>query len=539
MTKLRTAIRQVTHPVSGASGVVAYPVLAAVYPVMALYAINLREMIPIQQLVAPAAIAIGASALLLVTSRMAYGDWHRAGLMTAALVVLFFGYGPAWEAVGETVIAGHLTVVATWLVAAALAGLLIRRLARRAATTMTPLLNLVAVALVVGNLIAIGRFQLEVRADTTARTAATPTTAPAPKGRPPDIYWIVLDRYGSQQVIEEYYDHDITPFLDELRERSFYVADQATANYLKTAPSLVSARNMDYLDPPALRQRASADDDWGPLYRDLSRPFELLEVLRSADYRFVYLGTYWHFTASHPEADINYVYDEARSEFAAVLTDQTMLRALDAFEADATDVRRERWNLTRFQWDRLGDSIGVGSPKFVHAHFSLPHEPYVFHADGRFVSEQTERDRSTDENYADQVEYANSAVLRFVDDVLAADPENPPIIVVQSEEGPWPHRYRMNETGFEWEEATDEELHEKFGVLSAFHLPGLAGERAEEAGLYRSITLVNQWRVILNLYLGSDYEMLPDRNFIWPSQDDIYQLIDVTDRVRRMAAGDG
>ena len=520
-----------------ASSVVAYPVLAAVYPVVALYAINLREMIPVQQLIAPVAIATGGSALLLVTSHMAYGDWHRAGLVTAVLVLLFFGYGTAWEAVGDTVIAGHVTVVATWVVLAALAGLLVRRLTRRAATTMTPLLNLVAVALVIGNLVAIGRFQVEVRADTTAPSAATPTTASTSAGAPPDIYWIVLDRYGSQEVIEEYYDHDITPFLDELRERGFYVADEATANYLKTAPSLVSARNMDYLDPDALRERASADDDWGPLYRDLSRSFELLKVLRSIDYRFVYLGTYWHFTASHPEADINHVYDDAQSEFATVLTEQTMLRALDAFGADATDARRERWNLTRFQWERLGDSIGVGSPKFVHAHFSLPHEPYVFHADGSFVSEQTERERSTEENYADHVEYANSEVLNFVDDVLAADPENPPIIVVQGEEGPWPHRYRINETGFRWDQATDEELHEKFGVLTAFHLPGLAGERAEQAGLYRSITLVNQWRLILNHYLGTDYETLPDRNFIWPSQDDIYQLIDVTDRVRRMAAG--
>ena len=516
--------------------VVVYPLLASAYPILALYAINLREMIPIGQLIGPLVVALAGAAVVMVAVRLVAHDWHQVGMFTTLLVVLFFTYGPAWEAVEGLLGAGHGTLVGTWIVVGSLAGVAVLRLDSRRLAAATPVLNVVALLLVVGNLVAITRFQLEVRADSpTVATAAPIVSAREELEQLPDIYWIVLDRYGSADVIEKYYDHDISPFLDELRARGFYVAEQATANYLKTAPSLVSARNMEYLDGETLRERASADDDWGPLYRDLSRSFRLLEVLRPLDYRFIYLGTYWDFTASHPEADVNYVYDETRSEFATVLSDQTMLRALEAFDDDAIDRRRERWNLTRFQWDRLHDAIGLGGPKLVHAHFSLPHEPYVFHADGSFVSEEEERERSTEANYAEQVNYANAAVLDFVDELLAADPENPPIVVVQAEEGPWPHRYRMNEPGFRWAaEATDEELHQKFGVLSAFHLPGLPGDRAEEAGLYPSISLVNQWRVILNAYLATGYELFRDRNFIWPSQDDIYQFIDVTERVRRM-----
>jgi hypothetical protein len=520
----------------GAGRLVLYPLLAAAYPIVAIYALNLREMIPLHQIWPPLALTLVVSGAVLVMLRLAFGDWHRAGLMTSVLVALFFVYGPAWEAVRDVVVAGHATLLVTWVLGAGLAGALIARLRRRTAASATPVLNLVAVALVVGNLVAIGRFQLDVGADVDQAGSSTPTGAATPEQRP-DVYWIVLDRYGSREVIDAYYGHDISPFLDQLRERGFYVAEHATANYLKTAHSLVSARNMDYLDPEALRQRASADDDWGPLYRDLSRSFRLLEVLRSHDYRFVYLGTYWDFTATHPEADINHVYDEARSEFARAVSDHTMLLAFEALAGDeaATDRRRERWNLTRFQWDRLHDSIGVGSPKFVHAHFSLPHGPYVFHADGSFVTERTERERSTEENYVDQVEYANARVLEWVDALLAADPDNPPIVVVQSEEGPWPHRYRVSEASFRWaEDATDEELHQKFGVLSAFHLPGLPGEQALEAGLSPSISLVNQWRQILNHFFGTDYERLPDRNFIWPRQDDIYTFIEVTERVNRM-----
>lgn len=514
---------------------VLYPSLAAAYPIVAIYALNLREMIPLHQAWSPVLITLVASGVVLFALRLVFGDWHRGGLMTTALVALFFGYGPAWEALRGLVMAGHATLLLTWLLVAALVGVLVARLGPRRAASATPVLNLVMVMLLVGNLVAIARFQLDVRADT-GDPRDTPTAAPIPLQRLPDVYWIVLDRYGSRDVIDAYYNHDISPFLDQLRSRGFYVAEQATANYLKTAPSLVSARSMEYLDGEALRQRASADDDWGPLYRDLSRSFRLLEVLRPHDYRFVYLGTYWDFTASHPEADINYVYDEASSEFMRVVSDHTMLRAFADLSGgeDIVDVRRERWNLTRFQWDRLHDSIGLGGPKFVHAHFSLPHDPYVFHADGSFVSEETVRERTTEENYADQVEYANDEVLDLADALLAADPANPPIIVIQSEEGPWPHRYRMSESGFHWaEDATDEELHEKFGVLSAFHLPDLPSERALEAGFYPSVSLVNQWRLILNHFFATDYERLPDRNYIWPRQDDIYTFIDVTERVDR------
>ncbi|CAN5159240.1 hypothetical protein BH23CHL9_BH23CHL9_08190 [soil metagenome] len=40
--------------------------------------------------------------------------------------------------------------------------------------------------------------------------------------------------------------------------------------------------------------------------------------------------------------------------------------------------------------------------------------------------------------------------------------------------------------------------------------------------------------MILNRYLGTEFELLPDRNIIWPQQSDLYEFIDVTDRVRRM-----
>lgn len=528
----------------GARAVV-FPFLAAIYPVVALYAVNLREMVPLESMVAPAVVSLTVTAAVLGVARFGFGDWYRAAATTLVLVALFFWYGAAWDAVGSDLPGGHASLLLAWALLAAAAFLVVRAIGMERLRTATPVLNAVLLVLVLGNAVAIARFQLLVLGDreATASTVRGDASAGEAPEQLPDIYWIILDRYGSQDVLRDYYDYDIAPFLDDLRDRGFYVAEEATANYVKTVGNIVAARNMEYLDGAELRERATARDDWSPLNRDMLAPFRVLDVLREHGYRFIYVGSHWEFTASHPEADVNYVFDGARDEFTGVLSESTLLRATEAFgESITLDWRRERWLRTHFQWDSLHDTVSLGSPKFVHAHFGLPHDPYSFEPDGSYVTREEAEERTVEEGFANNAEFANESVLRLVDALLADDPDNPPVIIIQADEGPYPDRFAADQTRFDWvAEATDEELHEKFGILSTFYLPELPGERAEEAGLYPSISLVNEFRVILNHYLGTDYELLPDRSYVWPATYDIYEFVDVTDRVRDMvtrAAGD-
>lgn len=46
-----------------------------------------------------------------------------------------------------------------------------------------------------------------------------------------------------------------------------------------------------------------------------------------------------------------------------------------------------------------------------------------------------------------------------------------------------------------------------------------------------SITPVNTFRALFHAYFGLDLPLLPDRNYIWPDQGDIYNLVDVTERL--------
>ena len=194
------------------------------------------------------------------------------------------------------------------------------------------------------------------------------------------------------------------------------------------------------------------------------------------------------------------------------------------------DWRRNRWNQTRYEWDSLNRASSLGGPKFVHAHFALPHDPFVFHADGSFVSAGEAKERPREVNYVDQTRFANAKVLEWLDTLMSVPAAERPIVIIQADEGPFPIRYARDERAFDWTTATPEELEEKFGILSAFYLPG---KTPQEAGLYDTITPVNQFRAIFHAYFGLDLPLLPDRNWTFTNQLHIYDQLDVTEKVAR------
>lgn len=507
-----------------------YPVLAAAYPIVFLYAQNVHEAISLYEVLMPLALSLGITLAALLAFRSLSGSWTSAALMSTLLVTLFFTYGMAWDWIG-TMLPGHWMLVGAWVLLAVGGIALIWRFGGIARRVTLPL-NVIGGLLLGLNLLIVAAFLLNVRpAVAITGPGLSVSPAPAPGQRLPDVYWIILDRYGSANVLDKYYDFDNSPFLDDLRSRGFYVADHATANYLKTALSQNSSRSMDYLDITALRARASADDDWGPLYADLGAPFQVEHYLGSAGYRFIYLGTYWGPTARHDSAEISYVYDQFASEFLDVLGRSTILRAFEGLVPESPfDWRRDRWNQTRYEWESLDRASTLSGPKLVLAHFAVPHEPFVFHADGSFVEADEESDRPREVNYVDMIQYANAQVLSWLDSILAAPTDQQPIVIIQSDEGPFPIRYANNERAFDWTSATPDELERKFGILSAFYLPG---KTPQEAGLYDSITPVNQFRAIFGAYFGLDLPLLPDRNWIFADQRHIYSEVDVTEKVAR------
>jgi hypothetical protein len=64
----------------------------------------------------------------------------------------------------------------------------------------------------------------------------------------PDIYYIILDGMGREDVLITYYQLDLTDFLSNLEQHGFYIADKSFSNYAWTELSLPSSLNFIYLE---------------------------------------------------------------------------------------------------------------------------------------------------------------------------------------------------------------------------------------------------------------------------------------------------
>ncbi len=102
------------------------------------------------------------------------------------------------------------------------------------------------------NLFSIGQFALGMSARSEATTSAAVDIDPASTDRP-DVYYFIFDRFASAETLREHFGYDLTPFLDALRERGFYVAEDSWANYLKTPLSLMSRSTWSTSTPPRSR----------------------------------------------------------------------------------------------------------------------------------------------------------------------------------------------------------------------------------------------------------------------------------------------
>jgi hypothetical protein len=114
----------------------------------------------------------------------------------------------------------------------------------------------------------------------------------------------------------------------------------------------------------------------------------------------------------------------------------------------------------------------------------------------------------------------------MVDQLLAGPDDTDPIVVIQSDEGPHPDRLEADEDSFEWPDATDTELGEKFRILDALYLPG-EGTDAELG----SFTPVNSFRIIFDRYFDADLPLLPDRTWVFQDSTHPYRMTEITDRL--------
>ncbi|MGH2682216.1 MAG: sulfatase-like hydrolase/transferase [Actinomycetota bacterium] len=501
---------------------VLHPLLFATFPVLSLYAANLHEGVTLGHVLPVLAVVLGVTAAAMLAARWAFRDLATAGVVVSALVLLFFSYGHVKNVILEWGVAGvlsrHRYLLAAWALLAVAAVVVAPRV-RAHLPRITGVLNLVSAALVLVNVASAALY--EGRRSLAGREAPLPETLvlhPPSSGSLPDIYYVVLDRYGGQDALREVFGFDNRDFLEFLEGQGFVVASKGRANYPRTNFSLASSLNLEYLDF-LTRSEGPASDDTRPLV-SLIREHRLGRSLKAIGYRYLHIGSWWAPTASNPMADVSVPYG-GLSEFSSVLLQTTPVWPVANFVVGGLGRRRD-WAGVQQQFDAVIQSRDIPGPKLVFAHIISPHEPFVFDSNGNFVSEEEEARRQRKESYIQQLQYVNRRVQEVVEALLAGPDD--PVIVIQADEGPY-------EGPGSWRRAPDRLLRRKFSILNAYFLPGQGSPDP-----HRSITPVNTFRLVFDRYFGAALPLLSDRSYVFAGLRHLYEFVDVTDRVGEASA---
>lgn len=504
-----------------------WPVIAAIYFPLGLYAANITE-IAIDDVYRSLFIAGVLALIISAVCWLIFRDRILGALVSIGALLYFFSYGHLYAALKPISLWGwsigrhrYVFPVTTLILIVWVAWMWKQENVRQ------PWYQFLRAALVV--LIAFPIYSIVTQRD--AMLVNQELAAESTRSRIlddsesyPDIYYIILDGYARADVLEAYYSLDNSDFLDDLRERGFFIADRATSNYDLTLLSLPSSLNMDYVND--LAEEYTPNSGERRELKEMLRHSRLREVLEQEGYATIAFETGYAYTQIY-DADIYLVPSGTRgvlNGFEAMLLDTSLLRLLtdtvarniDQLEQIAFPEYEAHRARVQFTLESLGEIAEMPERTFVFAHVVSPHPPFVFDADGHsligsqaFSFEDASYYHGTSEEYVsqypEQVMYINELVLDAID-AIQRNSDHDAYILIQADHGPG--------SRLDWRDPEAQGLYERFSILSAYYFPG-----QDYRTLSASITPVNSFRVLLNHLLDSGYTLLDEYQYFSPPEN--------------------
>ena len=498
-------------------------VLAPAVPVLALLS-NSVDTMPPRVLVNPLLLGLAAALLFWLLLGLAVRNRRTSAIVTTIIILAVFSHSTVERLASilhlpATVPVGYGLMLVVCVRILWLGGL---------ATEMTTFTNFLVVALTLCFTSVIGWYEVSRPLPRNHPTVVTGSADAAAER--PDIYVLILDGYGRADVLKDLYGFDNT-LVPALESRGFYVSPRATSNYGRTALSISSALNGEYVQTLVDGIESKRLDR--RLLGDLIDHNRLFGSLRAAGYRIR------SYTSEYPliwsqEADEQPGPPIPVDEFDLALYEASAARlAIRWFGNERwlpTQLHRRHvlWTLDQLAKEPLADD---DQPRLVFAHLLLPHPPFVFNMDGgvrptrlpvalydgpqwRLAADGT--DESYEQGYTDAVRFLNGRVVEIVEGILRHS-RRPPLIYIQGDHGPGA---RLTN-----EYSAETEVRERFGILLAVHLP-----EGGEGAFAPDITPVNAFRALLNRAIGTALPILSNRSYSSP-WDRPFDFVEVTEQL--------
>jgi hypothetical protein len=252
--------------------------------------------------------------------------------------------------------------------------------------------------------------------------------------------------------------------------------------------------------------------------------------LQNWGYTYIHFGTAYPTTARSEVADISldfgpdgtFVTDSATKDyFLNLLLPTTLYSPFFEYQTISLNGAYDRYSAERIlmAFDELERIPDRPEPTFTVAHIMKPHFPYMFDREGHIVDKPAGWEpmddlfaENADEMYADQVAFVSWRILDTLD-IILANSEQPPIIILQGDHGWRKHDKRYSP--------------ERLLNLSAYYVP-----EPMRSQLYPNITPINSFRLMFDSLFGTNLGLLPDESYPSYDADRLFELKPIPDDFR-------
>ncbi len=369
-----------------------------------------------------------------------------------------------------------------------------------------------------------------------------PKLTPAPKtaltAAKPDIYYIILDRYASPEVLKTQFGYDNADFLHYLSDNQFYVRPDGHQNYPYTAQSVASTMNANYNTDMIKKFGTSSVQTIIP-YDQTIRNSAVAQHLKNLGYKYNLVGNWYETSNLSPLANKTFIDQGLLTVFNHTYTidNFTKNELLDSMYWRLLQPGLSFGKYVLYGYDNAGgDQMTLNQIKalktlaqapaggrLVFAHLLVPHDPYYFNADGSINPNKDDDNMGAPikQKYLNQVKFINEQIKPVLDQIKQHS-HNQAIIVLQSDEGPYP--LDINQETMDQSTTLDEldngsmlkwstqDLKMKFGNLAAYYIPA-----ASASDLEAGATSVNIFRLVLNNLYGEGLPYLPECYYAYPN----------------------
>jgi len=492
-----------------------HPFLFGIFPILFLYTYNIYDT-RISFVLLPLILILVITIFLIFSLHYLLKNYHKTGIIISLFYMLFFSYGSIFNLVSkvDNGTDRDIVIFGVEIIILGIGTFFIIR-SKSDYHILTGFLNVFSTAILSISLLNIAVYAFNQSDDTINFKAIDQSNIRDnfDSEELPDIYHIILDAYGREDALKDYYNCDNSEFISFLKSKDFYVASKSNANYSKTFLSLGSMLNLNYISEIMSEVDPKSMDK--SLWDHPIRDFLFFNIIKKFGYN-IYALSSGYLPTELFKADV-YKSQGYIEDFNDLLFNTTFLVPLVARMDKYYDRFANRRKLVLDAFNILKNMPKFSSPTYVFAHIPVPHPPVIFDDLGNPVRDSISTISREEyyEVFVKQLIYVNDEMKKVINTILT-NTERPTIILIHGDHGLRSHEY--------WDDVDNRtNFKESLTILNAYYF-----HDGNYESLYDNISPVNSFRVVLNQYMGMDFDLLDERSYlsIWKKPFELIEYIE-------------